>query len=51
MEMFIYSNANHGMSNNNFLSEEHPADGWKNRYHLYKKMADFFMEHLVPDTF
>ena len=51
MEMFIYSNANHGMSNNNFLSEDHPADGWKNRYHLYKKMADFFMEHLVTDNF
>ena len=26
MEMFIYSNANHGMSNNNFLSEDYPAD-------------------------
>ena len=51
MEMFIYSNANHGMYNNNFLSEENPADGWKNRYHLYKKMTDFFMEHLVPDNF
>ncbi len=51
MEMFIYSNANHGMSNNNFLSEDYPADGWKNRYHLYKKMADFFMEHLVKDNF
>ena len=51
MEMFIYSNANHGMSNNNFLTEDYPADGWKNRYHLYKKMADFFMEHLASDTF
>jgi len=51
MEMFIYSNANHGMYNNNFLSEDNPADGWKNRYHLYKKMTDFFMEHLVPDNF
>ena len=51
MEMFIYSNANHGMYNNNFLSEDNPADGWKNRYHLYKKMTDFFMEHLVPDSF
>ena len=51
MEMFIYSNANHGMSNNNFLSEDFPADGWKNRYHLYKKMADFFSEHLVPSDF
>ena len=51
MEMFIYSNANHGMSNNNFLSEDFPADGWKNRYHLYKKMADFFTEHLVPNDF
>ena len=51
MEMFIYSNANHGMSNNNFLSEDYPADGWKNRYHLYKKMADFFTEHLVTDNF
>ena len=51
MEMFIYSNANHGMSNNNFLTEDYPADGWKNRYHLYKKMADFFMEHLTSDTF
>ena len=51
MEMFIYSNANHGMSNNNFLTEDYPADGWKNRYHLYKKMADFFMEHLVTDNF
>ena len=51
MEMFIYSNANHGMSNNNFLSEDFPADGWKNRYHLYKKMADFFSEHLVPNGF
>ena len=51
MEMFIYSNANHGMYNNNFLSEDNPADGWKNRYHLYKKMTDFFMEHLVTDNF
>ena len=51
MEMFIYSNANHGMYNNSFLSEDNPADGWKNRYHLYKKMTDFFMEHLVPDNF
>ena len=51
MEMFIYSNANHGMYNNNFLSEDNPADGWKNRYHLYKKMTDFFMEHLVPNNF
>ena len=51
MEMFIYSNANHGMYNNNFLSEDNPADGWKNRYHLYKKMTDFFMEYLVPDNF
>ena len=51
MEMFIYSNANHGMYNNNFLSEDNPAHGWKNRYHLYKKMTDFFMEHLVPDNF
>ena len=51
MEMFIYSNANHGMYNNNFLSEDNPADGWKNIYHLYKKMTDFFMEHLVPDSF
>ena len=51
MEMFIYSNADHGMYNNNFLSEDNPADGWKNRYHLYKKMTDFFMEHLVPDNF
>lgn len=51
MEMFIYSNANHGMYNNNFLSEDNPADGWKNRYHLYKKMTDFFIKHLVPDNF
>ena len=39
------------MYNNNFLSEDNPADGWKNIYHLYKKMTDFFMEHLVPDNF
>jgi dipeptidyl-peptidase-4 len=51
MEMFIYPNANHGMYNNNFLTQENPADGWKNRYHLYKKMTDFFIEHLVPETF
>ena len=23
----------------------------RDRYHLYKKMTDFFMEHLVPDNF
>ena len=51
MEMFIYSNANHGMYNNNFLSEDNPADGSKTRFHLYKKMSDFFMEHLVTDDF
>ena len=51
MEMFIYSNANHGMYNNNFLSEDNPAEGWKNRFHLYKKMTDFFMEHLETDNF
>ena len=51
MEMFIYPNANHGMYNNNFRTQENPADGWKNRYHLYKKMTDFFIEHLVPETF
>ena len=51
MEMFIYSNANHGMYNNNFLSQDNPADGWKNRYHLYKKMTDFFLKHLVSDSF
>tara|TARA_Y200000002_G_scaffold39619_1_gene28925 strand:+ start:1199 stop:3436 length:2238 start_codon:yes stop_codon:yes gene_type:complete len=51
MEMYIYSNANHGMYNNNFLSRENPADGWKNRFHVYKKMTDFFIEHLVTDNF
>jgi len=51
MEMFIYSNANHGMYNNNFLSENNPANGWKNRYHLYKKMTDFFIEHLQKEEY
>ena len=51
MEMFIYSNANHGMYNNNFLTENNPADGWKNRYHLYKKMTDFFIEHLKKEEY
>ena len=46
MEMFLYPNGDHGMSNNNFLTSEYKADGWKNRKHLYQKMVSFFMEHL-----
>ena len=49
MEMFMYPNANHGMSNNNFLSMDNQANGWMNRIHLYNKMASFFMEHLNKD--
>ena len=46
MELFLYPNGNHGMSNNNFLTAENKADGWKNREHLYKKMINFLMSHL-----
>ena len=46
MELFLYPNGNHGMSNNNFLTAENKADGWKNREHLYKKMINFLMIHL-----
>jgi len=46
MEMFLYPNGNHGMSNNNFLSLDNQANGWMNRVHLYNKMASFFIEHL-----
>jgi dipeptidyl-peptidase-4 len=46
MEMFIYSNADHGMGNNNFLATEFEAQRSKNSRHLYKKMADFFFQYL-----
>ena len=46
MELFLYPNGNHGMSNNNFLTAENKADGWKNRKHLYEKMINFLMRHL-----
>jgi dipeptidyl-peptidase-4 len=49
MEMFLYPNGDHGMSNNNFLTSEYKADGWKNRKHLYQKMVSFFMEHLSDE--
>ena len=49
MEMFLYPNGDHGMSNNNFLTNEYKADGWKNRKHLYQKMVSFFMEHLSDE--
>jgi dipeptidyl-peptidase-4 len=50
MEMFMYPNANHGMSNNNFLSMDNQANGWMNRIHLYNKMASFFIEHLNQEN-
>ncbi|HIC82825.1 MAG TPA: S9 family peptidase [Candidatus Marinimicrobia bacterium] len=46
MELFLYPNGNHGMSNNNFLTAENKADGLKNRKHLYEKMINFLMRHL-----
>ena len=47
MEMFIYSNANHGVRNNNFLtSEETKVDGRANYKHVYNKISSFLIEHL-----
>ena len=36
---------------NSINSKDKIYQAQKNRYHLYKKMADFFTEHLVPNDF